>query len=34
MIIETFKDIFSTIDYEIFDNINGIEKLEKFVIIY
>ena len=29
MIIETFKDIFSTIDYEIIDNNNGIEKLEK-----
>ena len=29
MIIETFKDIFSTIDYGIIDNINGIEKLEK-----
>ena len=29
MIIETFKDIFSTIDYEIMDNNNGIEKLEK-----
>ena len=29
MIIETFKDIFSTIDTN-----NGIEKLEKFVITY
>ena len=29
MIIETFKDIFSTNDYRIFDNNNGIEKLEK-----
>ena len=29
MIIETFKDIFSTIDYGIIDNNNGIEKLEK-----
>ena len=29
MIIETFKDIFSTIDYGNFDNTNGIEKLEK-----
>ena len=29
MIIETFKDIFSTIDYGIIDNKNGIEKLEK-----
>ena len=28
MIIETFKDIFSTIDYGIIDN-NDIEKLEK-----
>ena len=28
MIIETFKDIFSIIDYGIIDN-NGIEKLEK-----
>ena len=28
MITETFKDILSTIDYEIIDN-NGIEKLEK-----
>ena len=35
MIIETFKDIFSSIDYGIIDNNNGIEKLEKkFVIIY
>ena len=34
MIIETFKDIFSTIDYEIIDNNNGNEKLEKFVINY
>ena len=34
MITETFKDIFSTFDYEIIDNNNGIEKLEKFVIIY
>ena len=33
MIIETFKDIFSTIDYEIFDNISGFENLENFVII-
>ena len=29
MIIETFKDTFSTIDYRSFDNNNGIEKLEK-----
>ena len=29
MIIETFKDIFSTIDYGFIDNNNGIEKLEK-----
>ena len=29
MIIETFKDISSTIDYGIIDNNNGIEKLEK-----
>ena len=29
MIIETFKDIFSTIDYGIIDKNNGIEKLEK-----
>ena len=29
MIIQTFKDIFSTIDYGILDNNNGIEKLEK-----
>ena len=29
MIIETFKDIFSTIDYGISDNNNGTEKLEK-----
>ena len=29
MIIETFKEIFSTIDYGIIDNNNGIEKLEK-----
>ena len=28
MIIQTFKDILSSIEYEIFDN-NGIEKLEK-----
>ena len=34
MIIETFEDIFSTIDYGIIDNNNGIEKLEKVVIIY
>ena len=34
MIIKTFKDVFSTIDYEIFDNSNGIEKIKKFVIIY
>ena len=26
---ETFKDIFSTIDYGIIDNNDGIEKLEK-----
>ena len=30
MIIETFKDIFSTFDYRNIDNNNGIEKLEKF----
>ena len=29
MIIETFKDIFSIIDYGIIDNNNGFEKLEK-----
>ena len=29
MIKETFKDIFSSIDYGIIDNTNGIEKLEK-----
>ena len=29
MIIETFKDFFSTIDYGIIDNNKGIEKLEK-----
>ena len=29
MVIENFKDIFSTIDYRIIDNNNGIEKLEK-----
>ena len=29
MIIETFKDIFSIIDYESIDNNNGNEKLEK-----
>ena len=29
MIIETLKDIFSTIDYRIIDNNNGIEKFEK-----
>ena len=29
MIIETFKDTFSTIDYRIIDNNNCIEKLEK-----
>ena len=28
MIIQTFKDILSSTDYEIIDN-NGIEKLEK-----
>ena len=30
MIIETFKDNFSTIDHGIIDNNNGIEKLGKF----
>ena len=29
MMIETFKDVFSTIDYGIIDNNNGIEKSEK-----
>ena len=29
MMIETFKDIFSTVDCGIIDNYNGIEKLEK-----
>ena len=29
MILETFKDFFSTIDYGIFDNNNGIGKLER-----
>ena len=29
MITEIFVDIFSTVDYGIIDNNNGIEKLEK-----
>ena len=29
MIIETFRDICSTIDHGFFDNNNGIEKLEE-----